>query len=120
MDDRIKAYNVADGVPEGHMLSGNNPLERVELFLKAARGNLREGVEAAEREGGVRVSCFLTDAFLWFAAEMAEERRVPWVALWTSGPVSLAVHVYTDEIRKMILGTNGKPDETLKPLLIFF
>ncbi|KAL6312220.1 hypothetical protein AAG906_020381 [Vitis piasezkii] len=106
VDDNIKAYNVADGMPEGHVLSGN-PQEGIELFLKATPGNFREVVEVAEGESGMRISCLLTDAFLWFAGEMAEDRCIPWVPLWTSGPVSLAVHVYTDDIRKMVLGANG-------------
>lgn len=98
----IKAYNVADGVPEGHVLSGNLP-EVVELFLKATPGNFREVVEVAERESGMRICCLLTDAFLWPAAVIAEERCVPWVSIWTSGHVSLAVQVHADVIRDKVL-----------------
>lgn len=119
VDHKITVYNVSDGVPDGHLLSGN-PLEGVEWFLKAAPGNFREGMEAAEMESGVKVSCFLTDAFLWFAAEMAEERCVPWLPLWTSAPVSLAVHLYTHDIRDIILGPNRKPHHILTSLTFSF
>lgn len=108
-DDNIKVYDVGDGIPEGHVLSGN-PEEAVVLFLEAAPGNFREVMEVAERESGMRFSCLLTDAFFWFAAEMAEERGIPWVPFWTSGPMSLAVHVYTDEIRNKVFGGKDRPN----------
>lgn len=66
-------------------------------------GNLKAGVEEAVREtGGVKVSCVMSDAFIWMAGEVAEEMAVPWVPLWTCGPAGLLVHLYTDEIRRRI------------------
>ena len=91
--------------------------EDIELFMKAAPENFRQGVEAAVAETGRKVSCLVTDAFFWFAAEMAEEMGVPWVPFWTAGPNSLSTHVYTDFIRNTIGvggGIMGREDEPLK------
>ncbi|KAJ6360945.1 hypothetical protein OIU77_004884 [Salix suchowensis] len=114
MQSNIKAYDVSDGVPEGHVFSGN-PLERIELFMKSARESLKKAMEVAVSETGRRVSCLVSDAFFWFACEMAEEIGVVWLPFWTAGPNSLAAHVYTDLIRETFGagGMVGREDETL-------
>ncbi|CAK9142291.1 unnamed protein product [Ilex paraguariensis] len=113
--DNIKPYNVADGVPEGHVFSGH-PLEAMEFFLNAMPKNFKSRLEDVVEETGLKVSCLLTDAFLWFSGDMAEEMGVPWVAFWTAGPCSISIHIYTDVIRNTIQSTAGKAenaDQTL-------
>lgn len=56
----------------------------------------------AETEVGLKTNCMLTDAFFWFAADMATEMKATWIAFWTAGPNSLTVHLYTDLIRETI------------------
>jgi len=81
---------VSDGVPEGYVLS-RNPQEAVELFLEAAPEIFRRELAVAETEVGRKVTCMLTDAFIWFAGDMAAEMKVSWVAFWTSGTRSLLI-----------------------------
>ena len=101
----MRPYNVDDGLREGYAPSGN-PIEAVEMFLKAAPGNFKRGLEAAEKEVGLKIGCLVSDAFYWFAGELASERRIPWIPFWIAGACSLFVHVCTDEIRRN-LGTQG-------------
>ncbi|EXB94563.1 Flavonoid 3-O-glucosyltransferase [Morus notabilis] len=97
--DNVRPYDVDDGWPEGHALSGN-PVEPVEMFLRAAPGNFRKILGKAEQERGIKIWCLVSDAFFWFAGEIAGERGVPWLPLWTAGPRSLLLHLETDEIRR--------------------
>ncbi|KAK4837106.1 hypothetical protein QYF36_002864 [Acer negundo] len=108
----LKPFNVSNGVPEGYVLGGN-PLENIELFIKAAPDNTRKVVAAAVAETGRKVSCLVNDAFLWFAADLASEMEVPWVPCWLSGSNSLSAHFYTDLIRETV-GVEGSEDELLK------
>ncbi|XP_030535688.1 anthocyanidin 3-O-glucosyltransferase 7-like [Rhodamnia argentea] len=103
----LVAYDVWDGAPEGYVPSGRNPVEPVEIFLRAVPGNFESVLRAAERERGCNITCLLTDAFYWFGADMARERSVPWVPVWTAGPSALIAHMETDSIRQ-IFGTSGK------------
>ncbi|KAL6292682.1 hypothetical protein ACE6H2_000824 [Prunus campanulata] len=107
----VKAYNVPDGLPEDFVPSGN-PEVAIGFFLKAAPGNFMRSLKDAEVATGLRVGCFVSDAFFWFAGDMAEEMKVPWVPVWTGGPRSLLVHVDTDLIRQK-LGTSGGGKQTL-------
>ncbi|XP_010063186.2 anthocyanidin 3-O-glucosyltransferase UFGT [Eucalyptus grandis] len=112
----LRAYHVGAGVPEGHVRVGK-PEEDIELFLRAAPANFRKGMERAVAETGRTVSCLVTDAFFWFAADMAAEMELPWVAFWTAGPASLSAHLYTEHIRQTLgasLGMDGRADETLQ------
>lgn len=88
-------------MPEGYVFTGK-PQEDIELFLNAAQCNFTKGMEAAVAETGRKVTCLVTDAFLWFGADMAKKFQVPWIAFWTAGPVSLSTHVYTDLIRETL------------------
>ncbi|XP_015583673.1 flavonoid 3-O-glucosyltransferase isoform X2 [Ricinus communis] len=103
--EAVKSFNVEDGMPVNYVFSGN-PLEPVENFLKATPGNFKSAMDAAVKESGMAFSCIITDAFFWFAAEMAQDLQIPWVALWTAGPRSLLMHLETDLIREK-LGVNG-------------
>ncbi|PON62437.1 UDP-glucuronosyl/UDP-glucosyltransferase [Trema orientale] len=97
----VKPYNVWDGVHEGYTFSGK-PQEHIELFMKAAPQSLHRNMDMAVAETGKEVTCLVTDAFIWFAAEMAQEMGVPWVPLWAPGPCPLLAHLYTDLIRHRV------------------
>uniref|UniRef100_A0A6M2FBK2 Glycosyltransferase n=1 Tax=Populus davidiana TaxID=266767 RepID=A0A6M2FBK2_9ROSI len=114
MQPNIKAYEVWDGAPEGYVFSGN-PQEHIELFMKSARESFKKAMEVAVSETGRKVSCLVSDAFFWFAGEMAEEIGVVWLPFWTAGPTSLSAHVYTDLIRDTfgVGGVAGHEDELL-------
>jgi len=101
----IRVYDIADGVPEGYVFSGR-PQEAIELFLQAAPENFRREIAKAETEVGTEVKCLMTDAFFWFAADMATEINASWIAFWTAGANSLSAHLYTDLIRETI-GVKG-------------
>lgn len=111
----IKPFDIQDGVPEGYVFSGR-PQEDIDLFLKAAPENFRKELKVAEEVVGIKVSCVMADAFLWFSGEMAEEVGGCWVPVWTSGAGSLSVHVHTELIRETIglNGVAGREDEILK------
>ncbi|KAF8033577.1 hypothetical protein BT93_C0003 [Corymbia citriodora subsp. variegata] len=105
----VMAYDVWDGAPEGYVPSGTNLVEAVEIFLRAVPGNFESVLEAVERERGRKITCLLTDGFYWFAADMARERSVPWVPVWTASPCALLAHMETDSIRQI----RGTSDMTL-------
>ncbi|XP_022756537.1 flavonoid 3-O-glucosyltransferase-like [Durio zibethinus] len=109
--DNIKPFHVGDGLPEGYSFKGN-PHEPVEYFVKALPGNFREAIDALVAETGKRIDCLITDAFYWFAADIADELNVPWLALWTAGPRAFFIHAETDVIRRHV-GINGPPDKAL-------
>lgn len=102
----IRAHEVWDGTPRGEVFTGSH-FEAVGLFLKASPGNFEKVLEEAEEESGLKVSCLITDAFLWFACDMAEKRGVPWVPFWTAASCSLSSHMYTDQIVKAMLSAGN-------------
>ncbi|XP_022853061.1 anthocyanidin 3-O-glucosyltransferase-like [Olea europaea var. sylvestris] len=87
----------------------------MQLFVDATPGNFEKAMKEAESESGLKISCLLTDAFLWFACDMAEERRVPWVAFWAASPSSLSAHMCTDQIWSMMrsIGAAEREEKTL-------
>lgn len=96
-----------DGLPEGYVPTVDPkrvgvPLEPVDLFMKAAPENFRRAAVVAEETVGCRVSCVVSDAFLWLVGDLTEERGVPWVAVRTGGPRSLVAHVEINLIRSTI------------------
>ncbi|GMH18464.1 hypothetical protein Nepgr_020305 [Nepenthes gracilis] len=100
-DTNIRRCDVWDGVPEGYVFKGK-PQEDIELFMTSAPEAFRKAVAVTEAETGRRVSCMVSDGFLWFVGQMAEEAAVPWVVFWTSGEHSLYIHINTDLIRERI------------------
>ncbi|XP_059636261.1 flavonol 3-O-glucosyltransferase F3GT2-like [Cornus florida] len=113
----IRAYNVWDGMPKGHALAtGIDPHQQVQFFLMAIPDNFNNAIKEAEEESGVKISCLLTDAFLWFAGEMAEEKRIPWLPFWTAGACSLSSHLHVHLIRSTLLGTSGIADNAYQTL----
>ncbi|XP_021725781.1 anthocyanidin 3-O-glucosyltransferase 7-like [Chenopodium quinoa] len=112
----IKAYEIWDGKPVGYVSKGN-PLEEIDLFVKGATwpGVLKKAVEEAEEDVGVKVSCVMGDAFLYYLCDLSKEIEVPWVPIWNGGEHAFYVHVYTDVIRQRF-GTQGigaREEETL-------
>ncbi|KAL6523393.1 hypothetical protein OROGR_016996 [Orobanche gracilis] len=109
--DNVRARDVWDGTPEG--FTGSH-IEAVGLFLQASPANFEEVIGEAETETGLEMCCLITDAFLWFAGDMAEKRGVPWVAFWTAASCSLSAHVYTDDIIKTLGSTEKtEPEQRL-------
>ncbi|XP_004507822.1 flavonoid 3-O-glucosyltransferase [Cicer arietinum] len=94
----IKHYNVDDGLPEGYVPSGH-PLEPIFLFIKAMPENFKSVMDEAVAETGKDITCLVTDAFYWFAADLAQQINAKWVPLWTAGPHALLTHIYTDLLR---------------------
>ncbi|KAG8367696.1 hypothetical protein BUALT_Bualt16G0099900 [Buddleja alternifolia] len=110
--DNIKPYNVSDGAPEGHVSSGN-PMEAIEFFIKATPDNFRRRLEHVVKETGMKATCLLTDAFLWFSVDMAAELGIPWLAFWTAGPTPISLHMYTDVIHRKLeqIGNSQNQDQ---------
>ncbi|TYK10878.1 kaempferol 3-O-beta-D-galactosyltransferase-like [Cucumis melo var. makuwa] len=107
-NDNVFPYSVSDGLPEGYVRRWGVPEEPVELFLKAACGNFREAITA--EVAGVEVGGVVSDAFLWFAGEIAAEMEVAWVPVWIAGLRSLVVHLHTDLFRQN-LADSGDDEE---------
>ena len=95
----LKHYDVDDGVPEGYVASGQ-PFEIITLFIKALPHNFKLAMDEVVLKTGKKFTCLLTDAFYWFAADMAQEMHAKWVPLWTSAPHTALVHFLTDLIRE--------------------
>ncbi|KAI4384695.1 hypothetical protein MLD38_002814 [Melastoma candidum] len=111
----VTPYEVWDGVSPGYTFSGKHQ-EDIELFIQAAPYSFAEGMRAAEAKTGRKITCIISDAFLWFAADMARDLDVPWLAFWTAGPAALTAHLHTDLLREKLLGDRGvvgREDETL-------
>uniref|UniRef100_A0A2N9GT94 Uncharacterized protein n=1 Tax=Fagus sylvatica TaxID=28930 RepID=A0A2N9GT94_FAGSY len=100
LPDNLKAYNVADGVPEGHVFTPANLDEEFELFMKAAPESFGKAMDIAMDETGRNISCFLSDCFLVFSCQMAEKMHVKWVPFWVPAPCSLLAQIYWDLIHK--------------------
>ncbi|KAK9931140.1 hypothetical protein M0R45_018434 [Rubus argutus] len=106
--DNIKPYNIWDD--EG--FGAGNPLQQIELFLDRAACTFERAIEEAEAETGHKFGCLISDAFLWFAGDIAKKMHVPWVPIWMSGQRSLLAHIETDIIREKV----GAPGQEDKPL----
>nr|ATQ62190.1 glycosyltransferase [Antirrhinum majus] len=106
----IQTNDIWDGTPEG--FSGSH-FEAIALFLKASPGNFEKAMEEAESETGLKISCLITDAFCWFASDMAENRGVPWVPFWTAASCSLSAHLYTDKIQNTLGSADPEEDQTV-------
>ncbi|KAF7838061.1 flavonoid 3-O-glucosyltransferase-like [Senna tora] len=94
-------YHVHDGLPDAYVPSGH-PIEKVYLFLNAMPENYRRAMDVAVAETGKKISCIITDAFLWFGADMAAEMNAKWIPLWMAGPHALLLHVLTDLLRQKL------------------
>jgi len=106
--ENVKPYNVNDGLPENYNFAGNLD-EVMDYFFKATPGNFKQAMEVAVREVGKDFTCIMSDAFLWFAADLAQELHVTWVPLWTSSSRSLLLVLETDLVhQKMRSIINGK------------
>ncbi|KAL2343856.1 hypothetical protein Fmac_005141 [Flemingia macrophylla] len=97
--NNIKAYSISDGIPEGHV-PGNNPVEKLNLFLKTGFDNLQKGILLAEADTKKRVTCIIADAFVTSSLLVAQTLNVPWIAFWPPLSCSLSLHLYTDLLRQ--------------------
>uniref|UniRef100_A0A2N9GBL5 Glycosyltransferase n=1 Tax=Fagus sylvatica TaxID=28930 RepID=A0A2N9GBL5_FAGSY len=101
LPDNLKAYNVADGVPEGHVFTpANLDVEEFELFMKAAPESFGKAMDIAVGETGRNISCLLSDCLFVFSCQMAEKMHAKWVSFWVPAPCSLLAHMYRDLIHK--------------------
>ncbi|KAL5787851.1 hypothetical protein ACOSP7_004800 [Xanthoceras sorbifolium] len=107
----IRAYDLDDGVPMNRPVSTQHPLETVELFLRATPENYKKGLETAVAETGRNISCFITDAFLTFAGEMAQSINAAWIPVFVAMPYNVSAHFYTKQIRQFII--NWQEESTL-------
>nr|AEB61484.1 UDP-glucosyltransferase [Consolida orientalis] len=111
--ENIKFYDVHHGVPENHSFSGN-PLEEIDLFIKATPGNFIEAIHKAVEESDRKITCLTNDSFMWMGVDIAQTLQVPCVSVWAPGASSLCAHLYTDILRQNIgVGANAKYDEYL-------
>ncbi|KAH7529485.1 anthocyanidin 3-O-glucosyltransferase 7 [Ziziphus jujuba] len=94
----LKPCSVDDGVPVGHVLSGN-PLEEVDFFLKSSIANFTNSMN--DNNTNMRITCLLSDAFVSSCcADVAEHFGVPWIAAWLPCSPSLSAHLHTHLIRQ--------------------
>ncbi|KAD3068065.1 hypothetical protein E3N88_35945 [Mikania micrantha] len=118
--DNILPYDISDGLPEDYVYDGKVVEEaQIGLFLGVAEEEFKRGVQVAEKDVGVRVSCLVVDAFLWSSGDLAEEMKIPWVAFWIAGSSSLSAHFYTDLIRQKYdeLKDSVGPDDEIPNLI---
>ncbi|KAK9055221.1 hypothetical protein SSX86_026303 [Deinandra increscens subsp. villosa] len=106
--DNILPYDISDGLPKDFVVGKQH--EDINFFLPVAEEEFKKGVQAAEKDVGMKISCLVVDAFLWFSGDVAEEMNIPWVAFWTAGACSLSAHFYTDLLRQKY-GSSGPNDE---------
>ncbi|KAK9177420.1 hypothetical protein WN944_029442 [Citrus x changshan-huyou] len=116
LPDNIRVYDVEDGVPMKYASTESNPLEAVELFVKATPENFKKGLDAAVSKTGRKISCFLTDAFLTFSGEMARDMHIPWFPVFVAMPYNGSAHIHTDLIHQFFINSSGSlrlEDQTL-------
>lgn len=97
--NNINHYSISDGIPEGHVL-GNDPTEKLDLFLKTGPQNLHKGIQLAEADTKKKVTCIIADAFVASSLHVAQTLNVPWIAVWLPNSCSLSLYFYTDLIRR--------------------
>lgn len=97
----LRVYDVADGGSEDTVIPADS-LNWIESFMRATPGNFYDAMQRAEAEIGRKISCLVSDALLWFTADVAQERRVPWVAIQTAALSCLCIHLHTDAIREAV------------------
>ncbi|GMN58339.1 hypothetical protein TIFTF001_027429 [Ficus carica] len=64
LPDNITAYDhVEDGVPAGHVISGNSA-KAMEFFLEASPENFKNVIDIVVAKTGTKITCLLVDALL--------------------------------------------------------
>ncbi|KAK3221469.1 hypothetical protein Dsin_008494 [Dipteronia sinensis] len=106
--ERVKPQSVDIGLPEGCLPTRALMQEPIEYFLKA----MPENFKRAMTEIRLAFDGLITDAFFWFAKDMADQIRVLWIPYFTVGPRAMLVHVVADDLRAQ-LGINGPEEQTL-------
>ncbi|KAJ4761150.1 UDP-glucose: flavonoid 3-O-glucosyltransferase [Rhynchospora pubera] len=102
----ISLVPILDGVTSPHVPSH---VEAIEMFLKSFKDSLRESLKAAELAQGCKVSCIVSDLFVWLTADVADEMAVKWVPVRTGAPLDLYARLHADFIREVV----GVGDEDL-------
>ncbi|KAL9224265.1 hypothetical protein vseg_000321 [Gypsophila vaccaria] len=100
-------------LPEPQGPGPENPMKAIEHFLEHSPMGFRQAMAQVEAQVGVKISCVISDAFLWYCCDIAEELGLTWVALWTAGTVSLSAHLHTDVIRANV-GVGGQQGEKIE------
>lgn len=114
LQSNIKVYNISDGIPLGHVLT-DDPLEPIDLFLKATPKNFQTGIDIAIKETGKNITCLITDGFFLFSADLAINLgNIPWIPLWVPIPSALSAHIYTNFIRSNIICTDSNENRTVE------
>ncbi|KAL5578445.1 hypothetical protein UlMin_020144 [Ulmus minor] len=102
LEHNIKAYDVEDGMPVGHVFSGN-PVEPMNVFLKAKPKIFKRAMDMATSETGLKISCLLFDAFFCdLLKDIAKDLSIPWIVLFPASPLALSTILYGDLIRKQV------------------
>ncbi|KAK8918986.1 UDP-glycosyltransferase 78D2 [Platanthera zijinensis] len=83
-----------DGVPD------LGPSARViERILYVAPEKIKKTLKkAVASAGGLPVTCVLSDAFVWPTESVAEEMRLPWIALFSGFPLAMLAHIHTGDL----------------------
>ncbi|KAI3997446.1 hypothetical protein MKX01_008053 [Papaver californicum] len=118
----IKPYDVDDGVPKD--FTPRHPMDVFNLFIESMDENYRNRIHSVyggDGGGGEMtmrmIKCFISDTFMYFGSDMADQLGVPLVSFWTAGACSLSTHYYTDLLRQSITlgpnGTEGREEECI-------
>ncbi|KAI3949850.1 hypothetical protein MKW92_003314 [Papaver armeniacum] len=99
----IKPYDVDDGESfTGH------PKDEVYSFLRSMAEKYKNRILSVYGDDDIMIKCLISDTFLYFGGDMADQMGVPWISFWVGGSCSLSAHYHTDLIRRSIsLGPNG-------------
>ncbi|WCJ17852.1 UDP-Glycosyltransferase superfamily protein [Euphorbia peplus] len=81
---------------------GPGLFQDMHTFTEAIPENFKRGVDEAEAQIGRTITCFLADAtFCYHISNMAEERKVSWIALWVLPPYALPAFLNMDYIQQL-------------------
>ncbi|CAN6251201.1 unnamed protein product [Urochloa humidicola] len=108
----LRFVEVTDGAAVAESRAAVPFPRQMELFMAAAESGGLEAARAAA--GGARVTCVVSDAFVWPAAEAAATAGAPWVPLWIAAACALLAHLRTDALRADVDDqAASRPDELL-------
>jgi anthocyanidin 3-O-glucosyltransferase len=96
----ISFVPISDGLSD-HSVPSSIQVQ-IGLFIKSFKDSLRDGLKAADIAANCTASCVISDAFLWISSDVAREKGLKWVPVWTGGPQALSAHLHTDLIREIV------------------
>ncbi|KAL9267058.1 Flavonol 3-O-glucosyltransferase-like protein [Drosera capensis] len=106
----VVPHVVHDGIPDGHVVSDMH--RELMLFLKGAKESFKKGMEEAEAMVGVKISCVVSEALMWFCGGIAADKGASWVAFWICSATSLSAHLHIDDFRAKF-GTQDVEEDDL-------